>query len=886
MSDSSVPPGGGIVPPAGSDDSAGAAAAGSAGGAGEITGRSIGRYQVKERLGKGGMGEVYRAWDTLLERWVAIKRPSPGSTSDAAGRRRILQEARAASGLHHRAIAGIFDVLDLPGEPYIVEELVNGARLRDRLGAPFDLPAFYTIAEDCADALVAAAEKGIVHCDLKPDNILVTDDGRPKILDFGIARRAVASGEHFATRTQTLVTDSLGLTGTPSYLPPEVISGMTPDARSDIFALGVVFHEMLSGVNPFEKGAVAATLVSVVHDAPPPPSATNPAVTPALDALIARMIAKNPTERFGTPTELLEALRAVRAGTARAPRKPRRPFPLVSAAAGGGLLLVVVALAVWATRSGKSSRAGGGAARYLAVEPFKSICEDNDPKCEFFAGGLTEALEARLASLEGIYVVEASPDVGVKLTLEGTVQRSTDKIRITYRIVDHEKGHNVSGGGGVVEGMIAELFDLQDRAARQISKSLASQFGLAPLAEASEPRPTPDAVAYDLYLQARGYLRRFEDERNVELAIENFQRALDRDPEMPLALAGIGEAYWKRYEATKDTIWVGLAKELSHKALRLGPGLAEPHVTLGTLYLGIGNPDSAAVEFERAVGIDPRSDAAYRGLGKAEEGLGTLDRAEATFRRSIAARPDDWRSNNDLGAFFFRHSRYAEAADCFRRVVELTPDNVRGYSNLGASYDQLDRATDAIAAYEHSIRLKPNFRAYSNLATLYRSQGRFAEAAEMYDKALALDDRDYRVWGNLGGTYQSVPGRTASADSALDRAIEGAERQREINPNDPMLLTLLSQYYAWRGRKEDARQIIERALAIAPDQTDIAFQAAITYELVRDRARALELVRRVIAAGFPADDIAGETGLASLAASPEGLSIIREARSRKSDSGR
>ncbi len=842
---------------------------GSTGGAPTIAGLAIGRYQVKERLGAGGMGEVYRAWDTLLERWVALKRPAPGVATDGEARRRLLREARAASALEHHAIASTYDVLDFQGEPFIIQELVSGKPLRARLGAPFAIDDFLPIAIDCAEALVAAAAKGIVHCDIKPENILITEENRPKILDFGIARRRLLdqpAGTTLATATMTV---SVGLTGTPSYIAPEVIMGNEPDARADIFAMGVVFYEMLAGLNPFHKENLSATLVAVARDEPAPPSAANPAISGGLDAVIVKMLAKDPAQRYESAAALLDDLKRIRDGlrpTVHIARpKPRRKVGILI---GGAVAVVVIALVVVFGGGLRVTRTAA-AGRYLAVEQFKNLAEDS--KFEFFAVGLTEAVQARLAGLKGIYVVEAGSEIGATLTLKGNVQRSSNELRISYTVMDQ----GASVGGGEVEGNISDLFAVQDSVVNRICQTLNEVYGLAPLSEPSE-RPTRDALAYDTYLQARGYLHKYQDEKNVEIAIEMFQKALERDPEFPLALAGLGQAYWRRYEATRDPLWVEKAEEVSQSALSLGPNLAEPHVTLGTLYNGTGKFDSAAREFRRAIELDPKGDDGYSGLATAEEGLGRLDAAEAAFTQAITARPDYWGSHKELGKFYFKHGRYEEALTMFEKVVELTPDNALGYSNLGAVFQALGRDAEAITALERSVALRPNHRAYSNLATLYRAQGRPKEAAENYEAALRLNDRDYRIWGSLGGTYMDIPGRKASADSALDRAIELGERQREVNPNDPLLLALLGQYYAQRKLAADARQLTQRALSLAPEQTEVLHLAIGAYELLGDRKSALDTVRKALEAGYPIESLKTERLLESLVADPEFTRIENE----------
>jgi serine/threonine-protein kinase len=324
-------------------------------------------------------------------------------------------------------------------------------------------------------------------------------------------------------------------------------------------------------------------------------------------------------------------------------------------------------------------------------------------------------------------------------------------------------------------------------------------------------------------------------------------------------------------------VWVEKAEEVSQSAMTLGPNLAEPHVTLGTLYQQTGKFDSAAQEFRSAIQLDRKGADGYRGLAKAEERLGRLDAAEGAFKEAISANPDYWGNYNELGRFYFNYGQPDSALAMFQKVVDLTPDNARGYSNLGAAYQSLGNDAQAIVNYERSVSLKPSARVFSNLATLYRAQGRAKEAAEKYEAALRLDDRDYRIWGNLGGTYMDLPGRKASSDSALDRAIELGEQQRAVNPNDPLLLVSLGQFYAQRERTAEARQLVQRALSLAPEQTDVLYVSIVAYELIRDRQSALATVRKAIEAGLPAETIANDRLLAPLASDPEFKKIVEEA---------
>ena len=406
--------------------------------------RVVGRYQFFEQLGAGGMGAVHRAWDTLLRRWVAIKRLTTPSEGTAKRYEHLLHEARAASALNHPAIVKIFDIFEEAGEAFLVQELIEGEPLRRRLGQPLDLEFFYAFAGECAGALAAASAQGIAHCDLKPDNIVVTEDGHARILDFGIAR-------HFAAPpladpddpTAPISGEGSGIPGTPAYLSPEVMNGLSPDSRTDIFSLGVIFYEMLTGRHPFRRATLAATLAALQRDRPPPPSKWNPQIPRSLDRLILHMLAKDLEERLPEADALLVGLcRAREEGPPATGRSARRWGYLL------GVIAVAVAASPWVFTRLRGPILRAPAVPYLAVQPFTNL--SSDPQDEYYARGIMDVIQARLATLAGIVVIGPDAEIGAHVLLEGTLQRSQDLLRITYRLVNRETGHFFSGSS--VEG--------------------------------------------------------------------------------------------------------------------------------------------------------------------------------------------------------------------------------------------------------------------------------------------------------------------------------------------------------------------------------------------------------------------------------------------------
>ncbi|MGH9804938.1 MAG: serine/threonine-protein kinase, partial [Candidatus Acidiferrales bacterium] len=268
----------------------------------DLSGTTVGRFAIRVRLGAGGMGEVYRADDTRLKRTVALKRLAPRLRADEHYRHRFVKEAERASRLSYEHIAGIYDVFEENGETFLVMEYVEGQTLRQRLARPLSVEEFLPLGVQCAEALATAHEKGIVHRDIKPENIMLTPAGVVKVLDFGVARAL----PHYdpETVTQDTEANAASLSGTPAYMAPEELLQRDSDHRADLFSLGVVFYEALTGCHPFRRGSFVATADSILHDPPLPPRQLNPAIPEALEGTVLKLLEKNPKRRFATAGEL------------------------------------------------------------------------------------------------------------------------------------------------------------------------------------------------------------------------------------------------------------------------------------------------------------------------------------------------------------------------------------------------------------------------------------------------------------------------------------------------------------------------------------------------------------------------------------------------------
>jgi serine/threonine protein kinase/tetratricopeptide (TPR) repeat protein len=803
-----------------------------------LSGTVAGRFLIRDRVGTGGMGEVYRADDIRLKRAVALKRMSPHLRADQRYRDRFFKEAERASGLTGEHVAAIYDVLEENGEIFLVMEYVEGETLRQRMYRPLALDEFLNIAVQCADALVAAHAHGIVHCDLKPENIMLTATQQVKVLDFGVAK-------HLPRTDQSSTVEEAGvLGGTPAYMSPEVLLDKFPDERADIFSLGVVFYEALTGHHPFKARSFVATSQRILQESPPPVSRFNPQVPPALESIVSRMLAKAPEQRLASALQVAAELRCMSLQELTTPPSAALTRFRISRAAILALLVVILLFGVVLERHQIEhwlSRRDIPEQKYLAVLPFNSSAGDANSRA--FSAGLTESLAVRLKRVgtryplqvvppsemlaEGVNTVEqAHKSFGANLVLEGSVRESGTLVRVNYSLVDAQTRRQLQAD--TITTQASDPFALEDR----VVDSVLNMLGLELKNQdrnAAVNRGTAEPVAYDFYLRGRGYLQDYHKPELVDSAIAVFTHALERDPNYALAYSGLGQAYWHKYEETHDKRWVGRASQACQKAVELGRELANGHTCIGVVYNGSGRYEQAAEEFQRAAELDPDSDDALRGLGLAYQSLGRLADAEANYQKAISLHPNYWADYNWLGSFYYTQARYEDAAKMFAHVVALAPDGERGYSNLGGVYLNMGRYTDALPLFERSVAIRPTADAYSNLATAYFFQQRFAEAAHTYEQAVKLNPADYEMWGNLGDAYYWTPKEQSQAPQAYRRAISLGAASLSVNPRDAAVLCNLGLYHAMLREKDPAIAFLRRALALAPDNSDFLFKAAEIY---------------------------------------------------------
>jgi eukaryotic-like serine/threonine-protein kinase len=830
-----------------------------------LSGTVVGRFHIQERLGQGGMGEVYRAEDTKLKRTVALKRLAPSLRSDSVYRRRFQEEAERASRFSDSHVAAVYDVLEEHGEIFLVLEYVEGETLRNRLRHPISLAEFFTIAIQCAEALIAAHQRGIVHCDIKPENIMLTTSGQVKILDFGVAK-------HLPRSDQSSTIDRAGtLAGTPAYMSPEVLLERAPDGRADIFSLGVVFYEMLTRQHPFLAGSFVATTDRIRNENPAPIRIFNPGVPDSLEALVSKAIAKDPTHRYATAEELVKDLSLVQAGLT--PTTLQRVAPLAMHPETkrkrwilAAIVAVVVLLAI-AIYWRLSLRSQSGTWKFstplqLAILPFGPAADD--PGLKAFGYGLTETLAAKLTQLTDDYPLQVVPPsevraegvtgveqarkaFGVSMVLEGSMHVAGGQVRVIYTMVDAKTMRQLHADA--VDANITDAFAVEDQVVDGVVRMLGLKVKSSDQVVLAA-HGTSDPSAYDQYLRGRGYLLDYHKHENIESAISAFNRALTLDPKYAEAYTGVGKAYRLGYEeSVGGSEWIEKARAACEHAIESAPRMAEAYTCLGGVYRRTGEYEKAIAQLRTATNLDPTSDDAFRGLADGYQKLNRPAEAEATFKKAISLRPQYWAGYSWLGFFYFSQGRYEDAAKMFKEVINLAPDNFRGYSNLGGIYVSQGRNQEAVPLLEKSISLRPTVEVYDNLGGAYFFLHRFEQAARDYEEGLRFDKTSWLSWGNLGDANYWVPGKRDQALNAYREALRLTDEALRVNSRDGLALAYRATYLAMLDQKQQAVASLHKALAISPEDPDVQFRGAIVYNHFGDTDQTLKSLRKAVASG-------------------------------------
>jgi eukaryotic-like serine/threonine-protein kinase len=792
------------------------------------------RYRVEKLLGQGGMGAVYKAYDQDLDRTVALKLVRPELMVHPEALARFKQELLLASKISHRNILRIHDLGDAGGMKFISMAYVDGEDLHNLLIREGRLPLermLHIMKQLCA-ALEAAHHEGVVHRDLKPQNIMLGPGDHVYVSDFGLAKSLGAVNS---------LTQSGDMLGTPRYMAPEQVEAKHVDARTDIYALGLIFYEMVTGDVPFTAETTLQLMYKRAHETPPAPKTIVRDLPDWLNNIIMKCLERAPEQRYQGTADILRDIETQNAPAVSKPVRATIPQEPVAAPAsrkvwfgiGAAVLAIVLAaVAIPPVRkaiTGKSPTATTQNLKRVAILPFK--VPGGDSRDMVTAEGISESLYAKLFQLQGISLAAPAAVAKVKLSdppeaiakalgvdylITGSLATQGDELRLTLSFSD-AKGRKP--WSMPFSGMRGDLFTMEDKA----YTALLEPLDLKPT-ELENTRailhPTENLTAYEAYLRGRNALRGQADAKAIDLAISYYERAKQEDSRFALAFTGLADAYLRRYRSTKDPKAADAAISAAEHArdLAAGQNIAEVHFVLGTVYQFTGKTQEAVAELKNAVSLAPNSDEGYRRLGDALRSV-SQDDSIAAYRKAIEINPYYWANYNALGAAYSKFGNNEEALKAFQEVINLAPNNPMGWANVGSVYFNEAKWEEAIPPLRKAMDLK-HWEAAANLGTVYFYLKRYPESVEMFKKALELSPGQEVLYGNLADAYRWSGDKTRAV-ATYDQAIKLAQKALQVNPKDAYTLSSMALYYAKQGNDALAQQFIRRARSI--DAKDVAY---------------------------------------------------------------
>ncbi len=818
-----------------------------------MIGWTISHYKIVEKLGEGGMGVVYKAEDTKLKRTVALKFLHPELTRDDEAKTRFMHEAQAAAALNHSNICTIHEIDEHEGQSFIAMEYIEGEGLKERIErGPLPIDKALSTAIEVGEGLREAHEKGIVHRDIKPGNIMLTSRGQAKILDFGLARLGAHSK---ITKADTTL-------GTAAYMSPEQASGKEVDRRTDIWSLGVMLYEMIAGQRPFVGDYEAAAVHSILHDEPEPLTSRRSNVPMELERIVGKALAKNPSERYPHVEDMLVDLRALRSTTQphRVPqgtkRRSTRNKAWILGAGAAVVVLVLLGLAVL-PRLFKSAAPPQGqhavdSRKMIVVLPFENLGAAED---EYFANGTTDAITARLSDITGLGVIarqsamqykkttksirQIGKELGVGYILEGTVQREkpgdpASRVRVIPQLVRVADETNV--WAETYDESMTEVFRVQS----DIAERVAAQLDVALLElerRAIEKRPTENLAAYENYLRGMDYMDS-QDVSDVEMSVSLFQKAISLDPQFAEAWACLAIVHRSLYWAFDRPGELTLLMEAAKRAQQLAPDLPDTRLALGYVAYAQREFDGALEHFDRAERLRPSGEAAQaigftlRRMGRWQEALDYGEKARRLLPRSADIYADI------LGVTKQYLRQFDEAEQDADHAIWLLPQVADAHilkAEVLAEKGDMSAAKEALL--EMSRRIEIADAAESVLPqglTVWTATTYLRLFPETFTKAFEAGpiERYRSIQPAMVATthlarafiYEAM-GERQSASARYDSARVHFERVIQSNPQSayvPVYHSDLALTYAGLGRCEEAIRMGEEAVRMMPISKDAA----------------------------------------------------------------
>jgi serine/threonine protein kinase len=839
-----------------------------------------GRYQIIEELGKGGMGRVYKATDTKIKEKVALKLIKPEIASDKKTLERFSNELRIARKITHKNVGKMFDINEEEGTHYITMEYVSGQDLRGfiRQSGQMGVGTAISISKQVCEGLSEAHKTGVIHRDLKPSNIMIDQEGNVRIMDFGIARSLKEKG----------ITGAGVMIGTPEYMSPEQAEAKELDQRSDIYSLGVIIYEMVTGRVPFEGDTALSIAMKHKGEAPKNPKEYNTQIQDDLSDLILKCLEKEKNSRYQSAGEVKAELENIERGIPSAERLiPKgktttskeitvtfRKRWMVFAA----LMLVIISIGITLLFLGKGKPVSSAKEKRLLVLPFENLGASEDT---YFAEGIADEIMARLVNIDGLSVIarntaiqykesekslkEIGEELKVNYVLSGTVrwqrlEEGPSQVRVTPQLVRILDSTNV--WSDVYDESINEVFAVQSDIAKKVVEALDIAL-LEPDRQALDAKPTENIDAYDYYLRGKEYIHyRYDNEPNLRFSVTMFEKAIELDPNFAHAFAYLARAnahmYWYHYDRTDKR--ATMAKTAADKALQINPDLPEAHIALGWYYYHVKLDYKNALEqFRIAQRDQPENKDIFEGVGYVCRRQGKMDHAIENLSKAFEIDPLSPILEYNIGETYALVRNYEEAERHLNHVISMTPEFARSYSWLARLYINWDGNTKRARSVLEEASKMPSLE--NHVFVLYpliladMFDGKFEDALtrlsdythEAFSTQFYFVPKEllYAQIYELMDEKQLAQKHYNSARELLDvRIIE--------DPEDSRFYSSLGMVYAGLDKKQNAIQAAEKAVELLPVSKE-AYRGtfrlkdlALVYTMVGEYDQALDKIEYLL----------------------------------------
>jgi tetratricopeptide (TPR) repeat protein/TolB-like protein len=817
------------------------------------------RYAIVEQVGSGGMGNVFKAIDSQMGRTVALKLIRSDVMKREGSLMRFKRELALAQTVSHPNVYRVHDLGEVDGAAYISMEFIDGESLDDLIHSMGHLSPRQTVAigKQVCGGLQAIHDKAIVHRDLKPSNIMIDHAGIARLMDFGLAYQT--GSEHLTSAGQVL--------GTMAYLSPEQARGERVGPPSDVFAMGLILYEMLTGRRPPGDGKPLPLSLRGTSEPCPKPSQFVPEIPKTIDSIVMRCLERDPVKRFPSAEVLRAALdalgsgqtskvnlRSLSRGSGAFVVERTRRWPWIVAGCCVFIASVAVALA-WRSRS--SAPAGSDLPPVLGIVPFTT--SGADATAADFSTGLADGLAIDIGD-GGCASVVPRPEIARleqpgsdaraiarKLGLTHVLMGSLGRVSSGYRV----EMHLVASTGNVVSRVVdsdSDAFALQRRLADGIVGALC--VGWEP---ATRPRSagTTNSTAFLEYSHGLSLLDRPDQAESIQAAIASLERAVVADPKFALAQAALGEAYLAEYRRTADGLLPGKALNAATEALRVAPKQPRVRLLYARVKREMGENEAAARELRSLVDERPRDPEAHAALAALYVEQAAWSQAVTEYAEAQKLRPDYWGSYARLGYAYFRMGHLKDAITAYTKSTQLQPDNAQGWQMLGSAYQAEGNLKSAADSYRRSIDIRPESMVFLNLGTIYFDDGDFAAAKVAYERAIGLDERRSAVWRGLGDAQQML-GQALAARRAWAECARLATLDVSLNKENSVALAEAAVCEVKLGNVSQARLDIERAVAQSPRDGEVLYQWALVLAIEGRADEAVSALRRSIDNGYPA----------------------------------